>query len=460
MALSAELLLYSTGIFLLCQIVFLPAGHLAAAYLGANLSSRIQLLLAYGISLLSFSLFFAAGLWLRISIPTIQILLMSAISVLLGLWIVQKKYAALFQKDAAWFYLVWLLYFVLTLAATAFPRGDFREITAHTSMMLANLPIDNHIPYNFARYIVEHIDPNKLEVVPTWRASDRGPLGGLAAALFFILLGEKEQLPWLLTSPGLYFVCQAVVSFLNLLSLLGVWVLAVELLDRTSARYAVILTGINYFYFLNIFFSWPKFLMAYFLLCALYLWQRLGLRLWAGIFFAGAMLSHDSAAFCLAVSGLLLLYEAAKNAALAIKSGQTVFLHRSREFMRTLLPMGIGFAATMAPWVLYKRFYSPPSPRLLYLHLFCDKDTSTVKSSFCEALRAYLRDNSWNEIIGTRVYNLWYPFDPYPSLIRIRDLWQSPAVLLNHFHMPVFFQFTWGAGGAAFILFLLGLYWL
>ena len=446
-----ELLVLTTSGFLFCQLVFLPIGHILSNRLFTRLSTTMKLLASYSISIIIYALLLCLGIALGISNTWLRYGFLISLSVFFTVWLLSRQYKVFCNdKQVSWMFLVWFIYFLLAVFITAFPYGNFHNMTGGAAMKLSGLPIDNLIPYNFSRYLVERINPRKLEVVPNWGATDRGPLGAIATALGFIILGQKESKHWLTPSPQLYFIAQLIGTFLNSLSLLAIWTVTRELFGNRTAKYAVMLCSINYFFFLNIFFFWPKFLMAYFLVLAALIWKLSNYRFFAGIFLAAAMLSHDSALFCIIA---LFIFLGIKN--IRFKN----LLSSTLDSIKELIPVIFGFIMLISPWLIYKNFYVPPSSRLLYMHLFCQIQDSSAKLPFNKIFTEYMSQNTLAQIIETRLYNIIHPFnlfDYYQS--KWYEHIYSQASLIAHLNMPVFFQITWGVGFPAFLLFLYGLF--
>lgn len=446
-----ELMLTTSALVLLFILLFVPIGALLAARVIPNVSARLRVLSSFG-----FSIFFYVAvtlLALHYSIPKqyISWMLIVIASLAFSFWAASGMWRECISKELFYGFSLCLLYSILCNLSAAFPAGDMQDVRVETTMLYTGLPVDNLIPYNFSRYVVEGINPNSLEIVPDWQATDRGPLGGLVTAVVFVLLRIEENGYWLSTSPGLFFVYQTLLTFLNLLSLLAVWVVGCELGGRRVGAYAALALGSSYFYFMNVLFSWPKFLMGYFVLVALCLWWRGRHWALAGVFFGGGMLSHDSAIFNVAafipVAVLLLLCSP------EIQS----FRRRVRTVVPALAVFFGAFVLITSPWLVYKKFFGEQSPRLLYLHLFCFNEQNIVSLTFNQALERYLEAHSALDIALIKWQNLIYSFNLGPAWTALRATWPDVFTFFLSIADYVFFQVVLGVGLIIFIIALLAL---
>lgn len=450
-----ELLIWSSLLFALITLLLLPLGQVLVRAFWPNLPVRIAILSSFGLSLVCYGAMVGASL--ALGVPNIGLRAAIVITSIIGLclWIKRGGWRALFEQGVVFGFGFFMVYLLLVLLTASFPLGDLRDSSAYTTMELTNLPIDALIPYNLSRLIVERIDPNLLEVVPTWRASDRGPLAGIFNAVLFVLLGVEEKSGWLLVSPGLYFIYQAAMAYLNLLSLLAVWLVGLEFFGRRQAVYAVISLTMTYFYFVNVLFSWPKLLMAYCLLTAL---AALPYGCWVlgGILLAASQLSHDSSALSLMILGaVFVLGFVAKTVRFKC---QTITAFLPGFGLGSVSKLLASFLVFMLPWHIFKTFYCPPSPRLLYLHLFCYKEFEVPETSFIEFASRYVWENGCYKLLSIRVGNLIFPFDVTHYFREYGLSFSEPLRMLNSLHSFVFFQVIGNVGLPMFVLVLFSMF--
>lgn len=438
-----SLLFHAFIYFLFFLLAFLPVGQLLSPRIAPALSARMQILLGFGCSAIIYPLFLTILLAVGLPNPAIAMILRVFIVAALFIWCRSSQAKHFFSKEMLTLLALTFCYLALTLAVSAFPDLNYLDVSPRLTMDLSSLPIDNMIPYNFARYVLNRIDPNSINVIDVWKASDRGPIAALSFAGIALALGLSDPGPWSSGAPGVFFIYQAFITFLNLFSLFAVWTLAREFATPRAAALSLLTLLTGSFYFVNVLFSWPKFLMAYFVLTAIALQVLRASPVLTGTFAAAASLSHDSAAFCVAGIGLLILcscYQLKGNL-------------RARAM--PLIHFVLGYALLTSPWSLYKKLYSPPSPRLIYFHLFCDTRESLNSTSFSEALQYYLAHNGINDILYTKIYNLFFPFD-ISAPFKFLDLPLSTyfVELFNNIPGETFQRYIWGVSPFIFLVLL------
>lgn len=443
-----ELLLWTSALFLLFIALTLPLGSLVICRVFPALPRPIQLLASFGVSVAILAT--EVSLLVLLDLPTVVIrtTLAATVTVAALLWWRSTTCRGLLNQQR-WHPLALIGgYLFLTVSTAAYPAANFRDISPASVDALMALPIDNLLPYNFSRYVVSDINPNSIDVFPGWRAGERGPLAGLFNAAVFYLMGIEDRGGWLEVTPGYFFIYHALLSFLNLLSMLAAYAVAEKHFGRRSAVLCCIMLMTSYFYFVNALFSWPKLLSAYYVLTALLLAEERTARtnLLCGAFLALAPLSHDSALFsAIAYFALLTLY--------------TLWHHRAFVPLARAVAVPLtGFIATYLPWLIFKTLYTKPSSRLLYMHLFCDTREGIEGTPFRDYLDAYLAKFTPLEIVGIKLQNVWYPFDVTALFDRIALYWHSPLTLINFIASDTFLRFLYSVGMPLAIVFLAALW--
>jgi len=301
-------------------------------------------------------------------------------------------------------YLLGLLATLFCSLYLCFPNGLPGEALVDTSMYLTGLPVDLMIPYNFSRMIIEGIDPNSIDIVPGWSASDRGPVAGLLNASIFYLTGLVEDSNWMGGSQGLFFLYQSLVISLNCLALVIVWFYSFERYGVKAAAYTTVTLLSCYFVILNLMFAWPKFFMAAIILTSLWLWLEEKRWFLSGGIAGFAMLTHDSAIFTIAAFGLFAFFQ--KFLKVFSSGSETVV-----TALKDLAIYPLGFALTISPWLVAKFTLFETSPRLVYMHLFCYTGESLDGVSFSSLAKEYFEEKGFLGALGVRLENILYPFD-------------------------------------------------
>ena len=334
------------------------------------------------------------------------------------------------------------IYYLIAVCASAYPSGRIADVRPDSLQQISHLAIDNLIPYNVSRYFVEEISAQQLEVVPDWQLTDRGPLAGIFSAVVLMILGMRDGGNWLSAAPGVFFVFECFSIYLNVLSLLAVWWVCNWYFDRRTAACAMLLMCSSYFYFVNIYFSWPKFFSAAFILPAIAMFQIAASGTIIGLLFACALLAHESGVFVLLAFGFAVLIRA-----LFSESGQ--YTAKLRLLGHAVFS-GLLF---YSPWLLYKWMSPKSGHHILYFNAFCFKDSSTISDlDPVNVLRLYLDQNSVAHILSVRAGNFFYPFNFFHAAGAYLEHWTSPFNLLSSVSHLVFYQFLYALGLPAFVL--------
>jgi len=264
---------------------------------------------------------------------------------------------------------------------------------------LAGTPAnDNYIPYRQAQFFVNHSDPAKDSFIDDWGVHffQRTPLMGAVSAQYFMAF--TDYLPigysWAAESvdpDNTYVKFQIIAQILNALFIIPAFYLLTRLFNKRTAALALCFIVPSQFFMFNAFFSWPKSLVAFFILLSWLLLLQKGKRfvvLAAGV--SGlAYLAHDLAVLYIGASFLLLLYQ--------------------KRFRDTII-FTLTCTLFALPWlftsgVLYKR----PSSFILYPLSIHDIPTTDRKH---EIIKEFF-DTSPLRLIAIRLESLFYLLSPY-----------------------------------------------
>lgn len=257
---------------------------------------------------------------------------------------------------------------------------------------------DNYVPYRQAQFFLNRSDPGKDCFICEWGVGffQRTPFMGAVTAGYFNLLGDKPPVDYLWSatsndSANTYAKFQIIAQILNALFIIPAFYLLAQFFNKKAAVISSFMLIISSFFLYNAVFSWPKSLVAFFVLVMwlLILKNRLRYTALAGIVGGIAYLTHDLAIFYIAASLLLL-----------------VFYKRWRH----ALIFG-GISALMAvPWlVLSSIIYKKPSTFVLYpFSLHGLPQAGQGKQIIKEFL-----NTSPIEIISIRFDTLFYLLTPY-----------------------------------------------
>ncbi len=403
-------------------------------------------------------------------------------------------------------HLMFFLFLLFCVHSAAFPDGDLRSSSAEVTQLLTGLPTDHLITYNTARFVVEGISPS-IEVVPTWRVTERAPMAGMAVASVFHFLKLSETAHWLGSSPGVYYIFQSAMSFFNCLPLLAVFVLANEYLGRREGILGVLLLGMSPFFVLNAIYPWPKMMMAFFFITALALCldarDKPGNFVLCGILMAGAYLCHSIALFYIVGFFLFVIFSRYGMRLLERLQGGLAALRRAsstssgtsssgpsssglsssglsssglsssgpasfglgeegpRNMFAALSIKGIlltamSCGALLLPWLLFTAWLGASSRRLLYMHAFCILDYDVDAVPLLSAMQRYYNEFGLSGILYTRWSNLLYPVDPFPLIGDVYRHGLSLTYLLERLSHYSFYALVFAYGPLGLPLIALG----
>ncbi|MCC6953057.1 MAG: hypothetical protein IT290_02950 [Deltaproteobacteria bacterium] len=444
-----ELVAQCSIIHVITLMILVPGGRLLAERVGATWTPKLRFLSSFGFSSALYGGIFAAGLTVGVPLSALRIVLFAIISVCLAVYLTRGLWRELLEPEACLAFGFTLLYLILATLGSAFPSGAIANVKVDTTMNYTHLPVDNLIPYNVSRFLLEDLPPEATDIVPGWKLTDRGPLAGVLFAVVALLSGSDEANSWLSPSPGRFFFFQAFSTVLNLLSLWSLIYVGRIYFSARAVILALMLLSTTYFFYINVLFSWPKFAMAYFVLTGTALVLHPRAHFVGGVFAGLGMLFHDSALFSFApLLGAVLL-------------GGAAFPRFARRHpglcgLRSTVLLMLGFVAVLAPWKVYQKLHPSTDSRLLYEHLFCIKDADLSGRTLRSALDEYLAKNSVTQIVSTKLYNLGYPFNPSGVINGLRAHWPDPVYMARFTSEQAFFQLWWGIGGVTFVLGILG----
>jgi len=207
---------------------------------------------------------------------------------------------------------------------------------------LAHTPAnDNYIPFRQAQFFVNRMSIANDSFISEWDVNFfyRTPLMGAVTAFYYELLHEQIPRPYLWATPTgyhghVYEQFQILAQILNSLFIVPAYLLLTALFRKRLAQLTVLFLVFSPFFLYNSFFSWPKSLVAYFILCSWILLRRRERPILVGAFSGMAYLVHD----------LSILYLA----------GSVVYLLVQRAW-GYLAKMGVVLAALALPWLVLAR---------------------------------------------------------------------------------------------------------
>jgi hypothetical protein len=188
----------------------------------------------------------------------------------------------------------------LTVGALPWDKQSVVGAAGVWSVHVPNMPGDTLLQYRTAQVL-----QNRLPIQSTpfyinyWYISDRTPLVGfmttfLTAAAGIALPKDLEALssPYQLVDPFGYWLYRQISMLTNAMVVASAVIVAWRLLGARAAKLGAVFVLLSPFILINVLFHWPK-LLAGFFIAGFYFWSYIrGRPVLAGIFAAGAVLSH------------------------------------------------------------------------------------------------------------------------------------------------------------------------
>lgn len=262
---------------------------------------------------------------------------------------------------------------------------------------------DNYIPYRQAQFFVNRSDPSKDSFIDEWGVHffQRTPLMGAVTAEYLNALNDPVPVDYLWSGTSLdpahtYQKFQIIAHVLNAILILPGFYLIWYFFDRKSAKLALLFIVPSHFFVYNAVFSWPKSLVAFFILLSwlLIIQKRFRYLVLAGMASGMAYLTHDLAVLYIAASVLLLLYQ---------------------KRFRDTLAFTVISAAFAIPWLLTSiLYYKKPSSFILYplsIHNIPQPDHKQ------EIIREFFHTSPLR-LIAIRLDSLFYLLSPYQLIYR------------------------------------------
>jgi hypothetical protein len=278
------------------------------------------------------------------------------------------------------------------------PNRNYNVLSTKVLNVAQTPANDNYIPYRQAQFFINRSDPAKDSFIGEWGVTffQRTPLLGAVTANYFSLLGEKVPVDYTWSVNGAdpdktYAQFQVIAAVLNALFIVPAFFLLVKLFNRKTAVITCLFLIPSQFFLYNAVFSWPKSLVAFFIILSwlLILENRLRYTLLAGIASGIAYLAHDLAVLYIGASVLLLLW--------------------NKRFRETIL-FGITSVAFAVPWVLVSNLiYHKQSSFILYPISTVDIPQPEQKS---QVIRQFLHTSPLH-FLSIKIQNLLYLLSPY-----------------------------------------------
>ncbi len=292
-------------------------------------SPGVQLCLAYIFSLVVFSFFATLGYAFKVDVSITRYACWAVILSGILLFAKERYYKTLWELRFPLFCLLLMNIFSLMFISLNF-NAPYKIIPDPSRQHARNYSVfdvkilnvaqtnanDNYIPYRQAQFFVNRSDPARDSFISEWGVTffQRTPLMGAVVANYFNLLDDAPPSAyiWSVDAPDpahTFIKFQIIAQILNGLFVLPAFFILIKLFNRKTALITSLFLVISQFFIYNAFFSWPKSLVAFFILTS---WLLLIKRGSANTVLAGAVtgiayLTHDLTSLYVGTSIVYLL---------------------------------------------------------------------------------------------------------------------------------------------------------
>lgn len=278
------------------------------------------------------------------------------------------------KQDIAWvstFFLLFILFLQIFVSLPfSIPENlqdgpyvfkDKNSTHIKIQALTGNLPADNYIPYVFSQFLLQELSFEKNRpMLPGQEVSNRTVLMGLNSAYFLSIFRMPEvsknstlgtfsyvgtnwpDVGTLGKDNKSFSLFMTIAMLMNGLFLLAVYLLICRFFGHNKG-FGIVLILMVFPYVINqVIFTWPKFLMAYFLISALYLVHKKSNPYLIGLFLALSFHSHPSAVVYV---GFIVLYWAATN----------LSFYKKNDYLE-LFKMLLASFLSVLPWIIWTKF--------------------------------------------------------------------------------------------------------
>ncbi len=344
----ATLLLFTFFFVFVHVSLFMPGYVIAMQIPFLRLKPELRLVVGYVFSIVFFALI--ALVWYMTSLPVYFISLCGWIALIgSGVVFVQQK----LYKDFRQYGFPLLCLVLASALSCAFLTMRFdapytyvpdpKPVAVH-NYNVANVKVlnivktqanDNYVPYRQAQFIVNRSNLGTDCFICSWGVHffQRTPLLGAVTAGYFTVLTDAPPVHYLWADTTgdpdhTYEKFQIIANVLNALFLLSAWFLLRRMFNPKVAAITNLFLISSPFFLYNAVFSWPKSLVAFFVLTMFLLSYEKQLRyiILAGAIGGLAYLTHDLAVFYIAALVLLLCFKKRFRDAVVLVGVASIFI--------------------------------------------------------------------------------------------------------------------------------------
>jgi hypothetical protein len=309
--------------------LFLPGYVLISKLAFYKKSPGIELALGYTISILFYAFLATAAYVFGINLVVTRLVTALILIVSLLIFITERYYTRLRVVIFPIFCIALLSVLATVFVALSYVK-PYQPLPDPTPSNSSNYSVfdvkilnisktqanDNSIPYRQAQFYLHRFNPAKDAFIREWSVTFfvRTPLMGAVTANYLNLFNEKTppDLIWkksAIDKSNTYVQFQVLAHIMNSLFLLPGFLILSRLFNKKTAMLSSLFLVCSPFFLYNAFFTWPKSLVAFFILTGwvLLLKNKLSYTLAASVVFGAAYLSHDLAILYLGATAVFLI---------------------------------------------------------------------------------------------------------------------------------------------------------
>jgi 4-amino-4-deoxy-L-arabinose transferase-like glycosyltransferase len=325
-------MLFIVFFFVFVHVTLLIPGFVAVKKSGLfSDSPPIELISGYVISLLFFALLAFSNYIFDINLLVTRFFCWAILA--LTFWIFIKNH---YYQDLLVYKIPLVCAVLMSLLSTAFlsltfaspykfvpdphnqPYRNYKVLSVKVLNIIQTQADDNYIPYRQAQFFTHRIDAGSNNFISEWGVTffQRTPLMGAVTANYFNIFGETTPLQYTWSNTGFdpdqtYLQFQLISHVLNALFIIPAFFLLLKLFGSKTAVLSSLFLTISPFFLYNSIFSWPKSLVAFFVLSSFFLLLHGKTRyvIMAGAVSGIGYLTHDLAVLYIGTAVCLLLYQ-------------------------------------------------------------------------------------------------------------------------------------------------------
>lgn len=348
-------------------------------------------------------------------------LLLLPLLIFITLSLLKLKWNQLFTNKELKVFAIFIVLIIIAVAKVSFSQGPLGELYGNTISRTFEVGdrSDSRISYHTVQLVNNHLipyEPEGQKYFSPYYFSSRGPLGGLIASSVAIVtsnnipLGMPDQ-TWEPFDDNGFTSYRIVMIILASLSIFAIYGLLEKITNSMWAMYGVSLIVLTPFYVHELYFTWPKFASASYILVALYtLIHKKYYQ--TGLYICLSYLFHPIAVTILPFFLIWIPFVSIKISMIFVK-----------EHVRNIFQLLLGFSSLFTLWYLLNMHHFAQGSFISYFLMADMRGNSSIFQWFV---------SRFNLLTNTMIpLNLFLVHSDHPSINSIYG--KSPAIIRYYF---------------------------